>query len=275
MDRIPVPEFLAKRLRSDVSLLASSCSFYCESNCEPAYETCGACEVCESTCQNSCQTTCEGACQDECELQGQVPSGAYIDFMSVSGTSIKVRLAGLDTTSQSNMGTSNTPRHNSYKISVIGDQRTLSKGSGGYSGSTTYNGLSPNTKYHFVATVSFTSNTGVTSNVTIEDYCTTLGYDPFDWTYAGLNPSTGNHVSGSTKLQGYGLYVTAVEWNELVGNVNEVCGTSIGTVKSGNAISATVVNQVATALGVTKVSRGSPIRASFFNSLRTAYNNLI
>lgn len=100
-------------------------------------------------------------------------------------------------------------------------------------------------------------------------------FEPFDWTYAGLNSSTGNRVSGSTKLQGYGLYVTAVEWNELVGKVNEVCGTSIGTVKSGNAISATVVNQVATALGVTKVSQGSPIRASFFNSLRTAYNNII
>lgn len=96
-------------------------------------------------------------------------------------------------------------------------------------------------------------------------------FTPFDWTYAGLN-SAGNPVSGSVKRSGYGIYVTAAEWNELAGLVYEETGNRVSTVSTGQAISASVVNTMARALGVATVSRGDVIKASFFNALRSAYN---
>lgn len=95
----------------------------------------------------------------------------------------------------------------------------------------------------------------------------------FDWTYAGIN-SSGGLVTGTTKRSGYGIYVTADEWNELVDLVNDAKGTSISHVSSGTAISAAIVNRVASALGVSTVSKGDTISASFFNNLRAAYNAL-
>lgn len=96
---------------------------------------------------------------------------------------------------------------------------------------------------------------------------------PFDWTYAGLN-SVGSPVSGITKRPGYGIYVTAAEWNELAGLIYEVTGKRVSTVSTGQSISASVVNTMARALGVATVSRGDVIKASFFNALRSAYNAL-
>lgn len=98
-------------------------------------------------------------------------------------------------------------------------------------------------------------------------------FEPFDWTYAGLN-SNGSPVYGSTKRAGYGVYVTAAEWNELARLVEEVTGMSVSTVSRGDPISAAVVNSMARALGVNTVSKGDAISASFFNALRSAYNAL-
>ena len=98
-------------------------------------------------------------------------------------------------------------------------------------------------------------------------------FTPFDWTWAGLN-SAGRPVSGSTKRVGYGIYVTAEEWNELAGLVYEVTGNRVATVSRGDPISASVVKTMARALGVSPVSRGDVIKASFFNALRSAYNAL-
>lgn len=100
-----------------------------------------------------------------------------------------------------------------------------------------------------------------------------VSFTEFDWTYAGLN-SNGNAVRGSTKRSGLGIYVTAAEWNELAELVTEVTGKSVSTVRSGQLISASIVNTMARALGVSQVSSGRAITASFFNDLRSAYNAL-
>lgn len=98
-------------------------------------------------------------------------------------------------------------------------------------------------------------------------------FERFSWTYMGLNDA-GTPVSGTTKKSGYGVYVTASEWNKLVGLVNSVKGVSISGVSRGAPISAATVNKVASALGVRQVSAGDEMTAAFFNSLRTAYNAL-
>lgn len=100
-----------------------------------------------------------------------------------------------------------------------------------------------------------------------------VSFTRFDWTYAGLDVN-GNVVYGSTKRSGLGIYVTAAEWNELAALVRNETGKSVSTVNSGRTISASVVNTMAKALGVPQVSSGSPITASFFNNLRSAYNAL-
>lgn len=95
----------------------------------------------------------------------------------------------------------------------------------------------------------------------------------FSWTYAGLDTS-GNPVSGGEKKAGYGVYVTAKEWNQLAGLVKTATGKSVTTVSPGTPISAAVVNTMARALGVKTVSKGDAITASFFNALVEAYNAL-
>lgn len=106
-----------------------------------------------------------------------------------------------------------------------------------------------------------------TDSVTVSD-------SEFNWTYAGLSPSTGNPIAGSSKVSGYGIYITADEWNELVDLVNSATGASASYVSSGEDISTTKVNQVANALGISSVSSSTPISASFFNDLMDAYNSL-
>lgn len=97
---------------------------------------------------------------------------------------------------------------------------------------------------------------------------------PFNWTYSGINPETGRPEEGSTKIPGYGLYITSGEWNELVGSVNALLNKRIGAVSGDDVISAKIVNEVATALGVDNIMPGDAIRASFFNQLRAACNAL-
>lgn len=138
----------------------------------------------------------------------------------------------------------------------------------------TFGGLNPDTKYAINAR-------NVPNNVPLHNalwigtgYFTT---DPeggnFEWTYAGLD-FNGYPVEGTTKVAGLGVYITAIEWNELIDNINDKCGTSLGHVVSGMPISAAIANQAASALGVTLVSFNSPMSAAFFNALMDAVNNL-
>lgn len=95
----------------------------------------------------------------------------------------------------------------------------------------------------------------------------------FEWSYAGIDLTTDSPVYGTRKRSGLGIYVTASEWNSLVSNVNDRLGRSFGYVSRGEGISASVVNQVSSAVGAGYVQSGSTkISASFFNDLMDAVN---
>lgn len=96
--------------------------------------------------------------------------------------------------------------------------------------------------------------------------------EPFDWTYAGRDPTTNARITGATKRSGLVACITADEWNRLVDGVNQRKGTSISHVQKGAiANSKSVVSSVSKALGI---SVPSGFSAAFFNQLRTAVNNL-
>lgn len=289
---IELPPFLSYSgdIARDGIQMFSACSTVYETTCPSCQGVpCQSCQSCLGVSCQSCQCSAQEnqGCQTACEIVTQIPSGSYIDFMDVGPTSIKVRLAGLDTTSQNNMGTNRTPRHNSYKISVLGDQRTLAKGSGGSSGTTTYNGLVPGTKYHFVATVNFTSNTNITSNVTLDDYCSTaeeLRPYYFSWNSgpAAIKPPDNLLKSG-------GKVPTALRWNQLTSSINEMreySGFNNYNFTNANAgvtvLTAAMVNQCITAISPMKPSiplpvasyRGDVLSAALLNKLSNALNSI-
>lgn len=95
----------------------------------------------------------------------------------------------------------------------------------------------------------------------------------FEWNYAGIDLSTGSPIYGTRKRSGLGIYVTAGEWNSLVDNVNDRLGRNFGHVSRSEGISASVVNQISSAVGTGYVQSGSTkISASFFNDLMDAVN---
>lgn len=135
----------------------------------------------------------------------------------------------------------------------------------------TITGLSPQTKYvvNYRGKNSYGYGAFMATGKTIT---TDRAFEPFDWTYAGRDPSTNARIAGSTKQSGLVACITADEWNRLVDSVNQWKGTSISRVSSGAMANSTaVVRPVANALGV---SIPSGFSAAFFNSLRSAYNNL-
>lgn len=206
---------------------------------------------------------------------------AYLDFTSVTQTSITVRIAGLDLTSQSNMGTSNRPRHNSYKISCIGDIRSVSKGSGGKSGPVTYSGLAAGTTYDFAGIVNFTDINNNTSNVQFYDICATESKP------APTRPA--NWAWWSTVAQDRPIRLSAAEWNAFYDRIDAFRNyVGFGSwpnfipVSRGTPISAAIVNEVRAAIAPMTteamppyVAAGkTPISASYFNQLKDYLNSV-
>lgn len=203
---------------------------------------------------------------------------AYLDFTNATGTSITVRLSGLDASYQANMGTSKLPRHNSYKVSCRGSTRMLSKGSGGNSGTAAFGGLSPGTEYDFTGTVSFTDLKGNTTNVIIEGSCSTEDdVRPDNWFW------------WSTVAPGQPIALSAAEWNAFCGRIDEFrvyTGRDVWPgwlpVGSGTDISADIVNEARRAIapmGPTAplppwVNPGDTIKAFYFNTLRAYLNSV-
>lgn len=154
---IRVPAFLAEET-GDYGIMPM-CDFCAEVACETADMECGQacgqscgsqCTVseCKQSCSQGCSQSCD-ACHNGCQ-SGQQSSGAKLEFGTVTATSIQVRIAGMDTDSWNNCGTSKVPRYNSFKISCIGDVRIAEKGSvSGTSKYITYVGLTPGTLYEF------------------------------------------------------------------------------------------------------------------------------
>lgn len=94
--------------------------------------------------------------------------------------------------------------------------------------------------------------------------------EDFTWTYAGLDEN-GTPVPGESKLSGYGIYITAAEWNELISHINQKTGSSLSTVSRGAPISTATVRAAANALGVAMTQKYS---AALFNNLKNAVNSL-
>ncbi|MPM04301.1 hypothetical protein SDC9_50577 [bioreactor metagenome] len=279
---IDIPESLASKSSLLDATFLSSCSDWCSETCGTTSESgcdCNAegCLTCQSECQISCQWVCEGACQDcqtTCEISSQNPSGGaslslaggpYIITWTISGLSKSFTTgngyvrAGITSNQFTVGGVSSITGIVDYKSATSSGSTTVSQSTSLDPGTYTFWG--------FVQTAAGGYWPAGTATVTVSS-------DTFNWTYAGINVSTGSLVAGSTKISGLGVYVSASEWNSLVSKVNSKLGTSLSTVSSGQPISAARVNPVASALGVSVVSSGTTIRASFFNNLRTAYNNL-
>lgn len=262
MERLVIPAFLTDGVEDTPSLyhavaLASdsdeiSCTTY---DCSDKACTCNA------TYSPVC--TCNSQCKD-CSDCTDVPAPPEGMITSVTSTATTVTMVYASISGAA-----------SYEIAY---RRTDVTGTAIYVDngkrlSYTIEGLDPDTSYTVnYRGVSSSGNAGPFT--TGREIKTKRAFTRFDWTYAGLDLSTGRPIRGDEKEAGLGVCVTADEWNELVDLVNEVKGTSIDHVSRGAIISAAVVNKVANALGVTRVYSDDPITADFFNRLRSAYNSL-
>lgn len=96
----------------------------------------------------------------------------------------------------------------------------------------------------------------------------------FVWTCGGVDDEE-NLINGPNKVAGLRIYVTADEWNSLVNFINN-SGVTLesASVSKGDKISASVVNLVATKVGVESVTQKTRITAAFFNLLREKANAL-
>lgn len=267
-----IPEFLEESFSSESVVTLASCTFVCETSCEDDYEGCNDCERCESACQVSIQgcKDCEDACEDSSQV---LPGGATLTLNGGNGT-FKWTISGLSqsfTTGNGYVRAGITK----YQLTVGGVssisgivdyKNATSSGSTSVSQTTSY---SPGTYtlWGFVETQLGGYWPAGVATVTIAN-------DTFNWTYAGADPATERPIYGDEKESGLKIYITAPEWNELVDLVDAATGSNIPYVDSGDSISAVTVNKVAKALGVSTVSPGKVIKASFFNSLRTAYNSI-
>lgn len=282
---VEVPGFLQQTFNSGVS--PTACSFCTEIACETDAMLCGECSgqsctgqcnICEADCQSSCQSNCQSACQKSCQDSETGEGGFSGVTLTLTGGAGRLtwRISGLSQTFNTGNGYiragitwSQFTVGGVSSISNIADYVTAPNTGGSTSVSHTIS-YEPGTYqfWGFVETAQGGYWPAGSGTVTV-----TAAFTSFQWTYAGLNAS-GTPVSGNKKVSGYGIYVTAAEWNELVDLVNDATGSSIAHVSSGIAISATVVNRVANALGIPTVSSGDELSASFFNQLRAAYNAL-
>lgn len=244
-------------------------TFQCRPNnqCGPQ---CGSSLCGSAQCGNYECTICQNCqkCQGDqgcgsCESGQNPTSSGSITSYSTTSDSITIHYTSIS-------------KATSYEIVYrIDGQSTLYTAGTTSALSFTITGLSPQTKYvvNYRGVNGYGNGAFMATGKTIT---TDRAFTPFDWTYAGLDPTTGIKVSGSTKTAGYGLYVTAAEWNQLAELVNDFYGTSVAALVSpGQTISASIVNPLAKKLGVTTVTGGSTtITADFFNRLRSAYNAL-
>lgn len=243
---------------SDGYCSADSWDCSTDHSCSP--DTCSLDGVCSS--DGMCRTdscSSDGVCSDTPAVVKPSASGS-LTVTDTTSTSITIRMSSI-------------ARAEYYEIAYRRPSDSTANYEISYSLTHTITGLDPNTTYviNYRGVNSGGDGPFMSSAVTAR---TKTAASAFNWTYAGLG-SAGSPVSGNTKLAGYGIYVTADEWNELAGLVASVTGNSVTVVLSGTTISESIVNTMARALGVGTVSRGDAITASFFNALRSAYNALL
>ena len=251
----------------------SSCSGDTSGGCNADASDCSTdssfCTADTSDCSTDGSCGSDGVCRtDICSSDGVCSDTPAVTKPSTSGS---ITVTG--TTSDSiTIRMSSIARADYYEIAYRKPSDTTANYEISYPLTHTITGLDPNTSYivNYRGVNSGGDGPFMSPGVTVKTKAAT----PFDWTYAGMN-GTGAPIYGVTKQSGYGIYVTADEWNELAGLVSDVTGKSVATVSSGTAISAAIVNTMARALTVSTVSAGDEITADFFNRLRSAYNALV
>ena len=151
----------------------------------------------------------------------------------------------------------------------------------------TYSDLSPDTTYKInVYFYTSSSASSVYYQCTAQSF-TTDSAPAFSWTYAGYK--SGSLIKGSQKISGYGFYVSASEWNELINTTilklkskGKYSSSSypMTTASSGSKFTATMFNQVRFAIGsmvstgITDKSKGDPILADDLNTLMNCLNQV-
>ncbi len=247
---------------------SESCSQTCSETCYGQY--CGEAGCCETYCSQYCQSdqtcgeSCGESCGEDCGESSTTPT-ASITVIDVGDDYVQLYVA-VD------------PAYKYYRIfcrqfdnedDVTADIYGLYRTSDFYY---TISNLRADTLYVLNLGV---NNTGVAHSTWIygsDDAPTfqTSESEDFTWTYAGLDEN-GTPVLGESKLPGYGVYITAAEWNELISHINEKTGSSLSTVSRGAPISTATVRAAANALGVTMTRKYS---AALLNNLKNAVNSL-
>ena len=248
----------------------TECSQYYMEPVEPCEETCG--EGCgETDCGEDCgESDCgedcgESDCGEDCGEEDDGEITASITVRSVTSDSATLYITVDPDYQYYRIFCRMYDNEDDTTLDVYGLSRTSNF-------TYTITGLVPDTEYIL--------NLGV--NNTGAAHCTWVysGDNPtfwtdedseFVWTYVGLD-TVGNPVLGDSKISGYGVYVTAAEWNEYIAFVNDKFGTALSTVTRGTKISASIVNTAAAVVGAAQTSSGLPITASFFNNLKDAAN---
>lgn len=153
----------------------------------------------------------------------------------------------------------------------------------GSSHSTTLSGLEPGTEYYISVDIceAPSYNNGQLLASLSGSAATTVNVS-FGWTYAGLHPTTGAAVLSSNgyKRQGYGVYITAAEWNEMLACIDAICGTSLETDSRTRAVrganlTADMYNNVAYVLAYMGMASLSPVTAGVTNISASHLNALV
>jgi|GEM_PF-3944271 len=149
----------------------------------------------------------------------------------------------------------------------------------------TFGSLAPGTLYRLGAIPKNSWGSGSGANIDVSTTGTRPGN--FNWTYAGLHPTTGAIVTGPLKLQGYGFYCTAKEWNDFCDRINEfrvnhkgmfaATFTSATTGLQPTKAQYDEVRSAISAMGVSvpgSPSVGSSITADHFNDIVSSLNSV-
>lgn len=157
-----------------------------------------------------------------------------------------------------------------------GESRSVNYGSSTTSGSATFSGLSPNTTYFYYAETTY----GGGSRRIPES-----GYTP----YTTLPPPKPAPLGWSPKTSGYAFSLQASSWNQMTNKINEwrnyfgYSTMSFTTAYSGNALTASMFNQVCNAISTMSppitqpapVSIGDPVTALKINRIAESIDSLV
>lgn len=235
----------------------TSCSATCSGTCQ------GKCQnTCGGGCEGSCKTGCSGGCKSGCKSgckgtdEGEISEptiigsiGKYSD--SINEQQIGAYLYGLNTSNPSGVI--------SWYLDGAWYADMVIASNAAQSNVQEFTNLQPGTAYVVSATINYANGSeGSLGSRTIS----TTGVPStglFKWTYAGYNDS-GKLIQGTEKMPGYGYYIHADEWNDLIANVKSKLQAR-GMYSESN-------------YPMTIVSSGYEFKAEYFNDVRFAIGSL-